>query len=67
LKVKALTEASDFNKGLRSELIDQAQRVLSNTFARYYYVKAERGIKRWRDRVLFEKHRASLILSINNH
>ena len=43
------------------QLKDQAQRVLSNVFARYYYIKAERGIKRWHDRVLFEKHRETLI------
>lgn len=60
-QVKDLTEKTEENKDLKKALMAIAQRVLSNAFARYYYVKAERGIKRWRDRVAFEKHRELLL------
>lgn len=35
------------NQQLKSNLMLQGQRVLANTFQRYYYIKAQRGIEQW--------------------
>ena len=44
---------------------NQGQKVLANAFARYYYVKANRGFNRWRDWLSAQKHRASIIDKIS--
>lgn len=59
---------SDKHTGLVAEndqekkrLNNQGQRVLANAFARYYYVKANRGFNKWKDWLVAQKHRACVI------
>lgn len=40
---------------------------MANAFARFYYSKAERGIRKWKEVVAFEKHRESLLKHRVNH
>jgi hypothetical protein len=39
------------NQGLRKTLKEQAQRVIANVFARMYYSKIEKFLRRWRQAV----------------
>jgi hypothetical protein len=38
----------------------QAQRIISNAFAKYYYVGLTRGFEKWREHKDFENHKALL-------
>lgn len=55
--VRKHTEAEEENNRWSRKLLKEANRVLSNYFARFYYTKAHRGIKKWADYVKFQKHR----------
>lgn len=61
------TEHINDNSEKQRELRAQANRIMANTFARFYYVKAERGIKKWKEVVEFQKHREMLLKDRINH
>lgn len=48
-------------------MVKQAQRVLANTFVKYYYVGHTRGFEKWKDFVTSEKRKESLIKKMINH
>ena len=45
----------------KKRLNNQGQKVLANAFARYYYVKANRGFNKWKDWLVAQKHRAYVV------
>ena len=49
------------NNELRAKHISMGQKVLSNTFSRFFYVKSTRAFEQWKDAVKFLKHRDALI------
>lgn len=62
--MKDLSERNEINTELRERLELLGKRVLSNCFARYYYIKAARGVNKWKQLVSFQKHRQNLLQSI---
>jgi hypothetical protein len=44
----------------------QARRIISNAFARYYYVNETRGFEKWKDFVSYEKHKERLLKRIGD-
>jgi hypothetical protein len=49
------------NLCLRNDLKNQASKILSNTFARFYYIKAQRGIQKWQEVIRYQKHLEGLV------
>lgn len=45
----------------------QSQRILSNTFARFYYVGETRGFEKWKDYVRDHKRKQSLLRNMIMH
>ena len=39
----------------------QARRIISNAFARFYYVNETRGFEKWKEFVISEKHKERLL------
>ena len=45
----------------------QARRVISNAFARFYYVSETRGFEKWKEYVQFEKKKERLFKKYIDH
>ena len=45
----------------------QAERLLSNYFARFWYVKAERGLRKWKDVCANQRFRDSYLHKLSLH
>lgn len=45
----------------------QARRIISNAFARFYYVNQTRGFEKWKEVVNFEKQRERIIKKTLDH
>lgn len=45
----------------------QAQRVIANTFARYYYIGETRGFEKWRDFVNEQKRKERIMKKMIDH
>ena len=45
----------------------QARRIISNAFARFYYVSETRGFEKWKEFVVFEKRKERLIKKYLEH
>ena len=52
------------NSLLQNKLTNQANHVLANYFQRFYYVKAERGLQKWKDYVRCQQHRERILESV---
>jgi hypothetical protein len=52
---------------MKSQMTKQAQRIISNAFARFYYVNETRGFERWKEYVNFEKHKERLLKKTLDH
>ena len=63
--VRAHTEHKSKNTHLSDRLTNQANHVLANYFSRFYYVKAERGLQKWKDFLRYQQHRESILLSVS--
>lgn len=48
-------------------MIKQAQRVLANTFVKYYFIGHTRGFEKWKEFVQQQKNRELLINKVINH
>jgi hypothetical protein len=55
------------NRAMKSQMVKQAQRVLANTFVKYYYVGHTRGFEKWKEFVVSEKRKEGLIKKMINH
>lgn len=44
----------------------QARRIISNAFARFYYVNETRGFEKWKEFVVFEKNKEKLLKKIGD-
>ena len=42
----------------------QARRIISNAFARYYYVNETRGFEKWKEFVIFQKNKERIFKKI---
>jgi N-glycosylase/DNA lyase len=52
---------------MKDQRVKQAQRVLANRFASFYYTGQTRGFEKWKEFVRYEKHKASLIKKTLDH
>ena len=50
----------------RDLLSSQARRIISNAFARYYYVNETRGFEKWKEFVISEKKKERLLKKIGD-
>lgn len=51
---------------MKELMTSQARRIISNAFARYYYVNETRGFEKWKDFVTYEKHKERLLKKIGD-
>ena len=51
-------------KNMNDQMTTQARRIISNAFARYYYVNETRGFEKWKEVVQFEKQKERLLKKI---
>ena len=47
--------------------MDQVRRVLANTFARFYHIKAERGFRKWFEFLDSQRHRERMMKNVIVH
>ena len=52
---------------MRGILSEQAQRIIANTFARFYYVNQTRGFEKWKEYVQFENNKKKLLKKYFDH
>ena len=55
------------NKQLDKNHRKQGQRVLSNYFARYFYVNETRGFEKWKEYVVWQKHKETIMKRYIEH
>jgi hypothetical protein len=53
--------------GIKHQMTTQARRIISNAFARFYYVSETRGFEKWKEHVAFEKRKERLFRKYIDH
>ena len=52
---------------MKNQMTTQARRIISNAFARFYYVSQTRGFEKWKEYVAFEKNKERLMKKMIDH
>jgi len=52
---------------MKHQMTTQARRIISNAFAKFYYVSSTRGFEKWKEYVDYEKKKERIIKKTLDH